>query len=176
MSLNKTVPQPMLFTPSNIAVRMLYVVTLLGVCASLYNNAAGLVMMLGSPRTYNVMNLLVGVVPNAAILLVFIMCVIRATAVLVGRCKLDTTSTSGGPRTLRIVAVILMAFSVIPKLFALAGAVSHPGQNGVGFALLLGSLGGGSPFAMILFEASRLWERERAERLTAPAMQPDIEI
>jgi hypothetical protein len=106
------------------------------------------------------MNIMVAVVPNAATAALFVLVAARFLGVVAGKFKLNTVATSGPIRVLRVIAICLMALSVLPSLFSLAGALMHRGADGVGFALLFASLGGGSSIGILLFEATRLLERE----------------
>lgn len=149
-----------MLSPSNIFTRVLYCLCLLSAGLSLFRGLHNLALLLATPAALGVMNILVAVVPNAATAALFLLVAARFIGVAVGKFKLNTVATSGPIRALRIIAIFLMALSVVPWLFALFGALTHRGADGVGFAFLLSSLGGGSPIGLLLFEASRLLERE----------------
>lgn len=148
------------FTHSSVAVRVLYCLCLLSVAFGLFNGMHNLVVLLASPGIYTPMNVLVAVVPNAATAALFLLVVARLLGVIAGKFKLSTLATSGPLRVMRVIAVVVMAVSVLPWLFSLIGALSHRGSDGVGFVLLAGSLGGGASVGVLLFEAARILERE----------------
>ena len=127
---------------------------------ALYRGLHNLVLLLGSPSSFNIMNFMVAVVPNSATTVLFLVVVARFLGVALGKFNLSTVAKSGSIRILRIVAIFLMAFSVLPWFASLVGALNYRGADGVGFALLIGSLGGGSSLGLLLFEGSRLLERE----------------
>ena len=149
-----------MLSPSNILVRVLYCLCLFMAGLALYRGLHNFALLLGSPKSLNIMNFMVAIVPNAATAVLFLFVVARFFGVAAGKFNLSTVAQSGSIRTLRIVAICLMALSVLPWLASLAGALSYRGPDSVGFALLLGSLGGGSSLGLLLFEGSRLLERE----------------
>jgi hypothetical protein len=122
------------------------------------------------------MNILVAVIPNAAVALVFLLLAARLVGVVIGKFKLNTVATSGPIRAIRVGGVFMMVFGVVPWLFSLIGALTHRGAESVGFAFMVLSVGGSTPYGLILFEASRLLEREvllESKIGTQPGAQPD---
>lgn len=149
-----------LFKPSNIPVRVIYCLCLLFVGLTFLRGLNNLLSLLATPDQLSIMNIMVGVVPNLTPAIMFFLVLFRFFGVATGKFKLNVFACSGGLYILRIIAILLMALSVFPWFFSLAGAMIFSGHDGVGFAFLLGSLGGGATAGILLFEASRLLERE----------------
>ena len=149
-----------MYTPSNFPVKLLYCLCLLLAGRPLYNGAHTLLLLLGSAGTLGIMNILVAVVPSATTALLFLLVVARFFGVALGKFNLQTVATTGPIRVLRITAVCLMAFSALPWLLSLAVLLFNRGAESVGAVFLLGNLGIAAPLGILLFEASRLLERE----------------
>ncbi|QLI80683.1 hypothetical protein HZU75_03580 [Chitinibacter fontanus] len=145
---------------SNIFVRAIYCLCLLFICLALLSGLTNLISMLAKPAQLGLMNIIVGLVPNLTTAIMFFLVAFRFFGVLIGKFKLNVISTSRSLNILRIIAIILMALSVLPWLISLIGALAVHGADGVGFVFLLGNTGGGAILGVLLFEASRLFERE----------------
>ena len=59
-----------------------------------------------------------------------------------------------------MVAIAFMLLSVAVAVFGIVGVLTSGRSDGVGYSLVSGILGGGSPVGLLLFEASRILERE----------------
>lgn len=90
----------------------------------------------------------------------FLLVALRFFGVVMGKFKLNVIATSGPIFVLRMAGIFLMLVSISIATFAVIGMLSSGHSNDVGYALVSGILGGGSPIGLILFEASRLLERE----------------
>jgi hypothetical protein len=84
----------------------------------------------------------------------------RFVGVAIGKFKLNVAATSGPLYILRMVAIFLMIASASVAIFSVVGALASGRSGGAGFAIVSGILGGGSPIGLLLFEASRILERE----------------
>ncbi|MFN7153398.1 MAG: hypothetical protein ACK4OE_06865 [Acidovorax sp.] len=61
---------------------------------------------------------------------------------------------------LRIVAVLLMALSILPSVIYLLSALQYINSDGFGTAFFIGSAGRHFPLGLLFFEGSRLLEQE----------------
>jgi hypothetical protein len=138
--------------PSNIIVRAIYCVALLFVGFSLL-------------RVFGVFNFgrggdLLIIVAMAPTVILLLLVAFRFVGVVIGKFKLNVAATSGPLYIFRMVAIVLMVASVSVAVFGIIGTLTSSRSDGVGFAVVAGILGGGSPIGLLLFEASRLLERE----------------
>lgn len=146
--------------PSSRFVRLLYCLCLGATVLSLWHGMHNLALLVGTPRSLGIMNILVAVIPNAAVAVAFLLLATRLIGVLTGKFKLNIVAKSGPIRAMRVAAIFIMILNVVPWLISLIGALSYRGAGGVGFAFMALSLGGGTPYGLMIFEASRLLERE----------------
>lgn len=142
----------MRFSPSNPIVRAIYCISLATVAFSLLRNMGIFNFHAGA-----LLMLFVALAPTAVL---FLLVAFRFVGVVIGKFKLTVAATSGPIYGLRMLAIALMFISVSVALIGLIGLLSSSRSNGVGYGLVSGILGGGSPIGLILFEASRLLERE----------------
>jgi hypothetical protein len=138
--------------PSNVFIRVVYCASLLFVGFSLL-------------RAFGVFNFgrggdLLIIVAMAPTVILLCLVAFRFVGVATGKFKLSVAATSGPLYILRMVAILLMIASVSVAIFSLVGALASGRSDGAGFAIVSGMLGGGSPIGLILFEASRILERE----------------
>ena len=137
---------------SNIIVRAIYCVSLLFVGFSLL-------------RVFGVFNFgrggdLLIIVAMAPTVMLLLFVAFRLVGVAIGKFKLNVVATSGPLYILRMVAIFLMIASASVAIFSVVGALASGRSGGAGFSILSGILGGGSPIGLLLFEASRILERE----------------
>jgi hypothetical protein len=150
--------------PSNVFVRAIYCVCLVFVAFSLLRSigvfnfkfAGGAILML---------MLFMAVAPKVALLLVV---VLRFIGVVNGKFRLNVCSTSGPIYFLRIVAVFLMIASLLVVVYTAIGTLTSIGSDRAGYWVVSGILGGGSPIGLLLFEASRILERDMSDEANAP--------
>jgi hypothetical protein len=95
--------------------------------------------------------------PTAILLLLV---AFRLVGVVIGKFKLNVAATSGALYGLRMLAIFLMVASVSVAAYGFVGVLTSSRSDGAGYILMSGILGGGSPIGPILFEASRILERE----------------
>lgn len=138
----------------------MYCLSLTATVFMTFQGLHNLMLLLSTPGSLGIVNILVAVIPNSAVAFVFLLLAARLIGVVIGKFKLTTVATSGPILVMRMAAIFLMLLSVVPWLFSLIGALSNHGADRVGFAFMVISLGGGTPYGLLLFEASRLLERE----------------
>jgi hypothetical protein len=100
------------------------------------------------------------IVAMAPTVILLLLVAFRFVGVVIGKFKLNVAATSRPLYILRMVAIFLMVASVSVAVFGIIGALTSSRSDGVGFSVVAGILGGGSPIGLLLFEASRLLERE----------------
>lgn len=142
----------MTLTPSNLFVRVIYCVSLIFIAFSLL-------------RVFGVFNFKAGgelliIVAMAPTVILLLLVAFRFVGVVIGKFKLDVAATSGPIYILRIVAIVLMVASAAVAMFGIIGVLASSRSGGVGYGLVSGMLGGDSPVGLLLFEASRILERE----------------
>jgi hypothetical protein len=142
----------MQLSPSNPIVRAIYCLSLVSVAVSLlrtigmFNFNAGAVLML-----------FIALAPNVVLLLLV---AFRFAGVAIGKFKLNVAATTGPIYILRMLAISFMFVSVSVALFGFIGVLSSSRPIGVGYVFISGIYGGGPTIGLVLFEASRLFERE----------------
>jgi small-conductance mechanosensitive channel len=138
--------------PSNPFVRVIY-------CTSLIFIAFSLLRIFGA-FNYKPGGELMVAAAIAPTVILLLLVVFRFVGVVIGKFKLNVAATSGPIYILRMVAIFLMIASGSVAVFSVIGMLMSSRSAGAGFALVSGILGGGSPIGLLLFEASRLLERE----------------
>ena len=138
--------------PSNIFVRAIYSMTLL---------FAGFSLL----RVFGVFNFGRGgdhliIMAMAPTVILLLLVAFRFVGVVIGKFKLNVVAISGPLYILRLVAIFLMVASALVAIFGIIGTLTSSRAGGVGFSVVAGILGGGSPIGLLLFEASRILERE----------------
>jgi len=101
--------------------------------------------------------IILAVTPTAILLLLV---AFRFVGVAIGKFKLNVAATSGALHALRMVAIFLMVASASVAVYGLIGVLTSIRSERGGYILMSGILGGGSPIGLLLFEASRIMERE----------------
>ena len=139
-------------SPSNLFIRTLY-------CASLVIVAFSLFRIFGvfNFKAGGALLILAATAPTVILILVV---VFRFIGIVAGKFKLTVAATSGPIYVLRMVAIFLMLATVAVAIYSLVGTLLSSRSDAVGFALVSGILGGGSPIGLVLFESSRILERE----------------
>lgn len=142
----------MTLSPSNLFVRTLYCASLVIIAFSLF-------------RIFGVFNFKAGgelliLAATAPTVMLILVVVLRFVGIVTGKFKLNVAATSGPIYVLRMVAIFLMFTTVAVAVFSLIGGLSSSRSDGAAFAVVSGILGGGSPIGLVLFEASRILERE----------------
>jgi len=97
---------------------------------------------------------------TAPTVLLLLLAAYRLVGVVAGKFRLEVVSTSGLIHGLRIIGVLLMVLSVLVALYALIGSLTGVGSDRAAYAIVSGILGGGSPIGLVVFEASRVLERD----------------
>ena len=90
----------------------------------------------------------------------FLLVAFRFIGVAIGKFKLNVVATSGPIYVLRMFAIFLMAVSSLIALYTVFGMLTSSRSGGAGYAVVSVILGGGSPIGLLLYEASRILERE----------------
>ena len=147
------------YSPSNPIVRVIYCITLLSVAFSLLRNFSFFNFSKAISEGA-VLLLLMALVPVLSKVALLALVAFRFIGIVIGKFTLTVFTRSGPIFILRMFALLLMFVSVAAGLYGIIGILLSSRSGGAGYGLLSGIMGGGSPIGLILFEASRLLERE----------------
>lgn len=144
-----------LLTPSNLFVRAIYCVSLAFIALSLVRTFG--MFNFKSAGSVGQIIIILAVAPTAIILLLV---AVRFVGVVIGKFKLSVADTSGALYALRMVAILFMVASASVAVYGFMGMLTSARSDRAGYIILSGIFGGGSPIGLLLFEASRILERE----------------
>jgi hypothetical protein len=129
---------------------------------SLFSGLHGFTRALSLNPPSGTLSFLFFAVGTAASLVLFLVLTSRLVLVATGRRRLETISASGIAYWLRLFAIVVMSCDLVRWMLPLVGTLFKAAVSGVPGLLLslLLSFGLGSGLGALLFEISRLLERE----------------